>query len=173
MRLLPALGVFLAVAAGLAQKSTGPSAKSGKLPVVSLGPLAAPKVSTQREGPKQVGRHRLLPKNSLRKGRWTSMPDGEPVWRLAIRSPGAQGIRIHFQAFDLGSGKVWIYPGDAAVGSPAGPYSSKGPNQDGEFWSDVVFGAEVVIEFRPVNRRAAGTLPSFRMSEISHLFEKM
>ena len=45
-----------------------------------------------------------------------TLPDGHRVWRMAFRSPGAAGLRIHFSNFDVGKGSVWVYGKDSGNG---------------------------------------------------------
>ncbi|MBI4874922.1 MAG: hypothetical protein HY822_09860 [Acidobacteria bacterium] len=137
-----------------------------------MKPLERGEIETlkaQATGARVAGKHRSIEAGALRRGQWTKLKSGAGVWRLAIQSPGAAGLRVHFAGFDAGAGKVWVYS-ETAPGKPeiAGPYSGKGPNHDGAFWSDAVFAAGIVVEFQPP--ATARNLP-FRILEISHLFE--
>ncbi len=110
-----------------------------------------------------AGVHRRLPAKAA-KGRWTTLKDGTRLWRVAIHSPCANALRIHFRGLDAGKGKVWVYSSDGS--QPFGPYSGKGPGEQGDFWSDVVDSDTVIIEYQ-----ADGKLirPPFTVPEISHL----
>ena len=142
-------GAVLTVA--LLAQSQGPPSLSAQLPappLLRLPPLPpAPAAARPRE-PLQVGSHRSLPRNAVKKGKWATLKTGARLWRLAVESPGAAALRLHFQAFDAGTGKVWVHT--MADGKPqfAGPYTGKGPNGDGDFWTGVLFGASAVIEFQ-------------------------
>ncbi len=92
-------------------------------------------------------------------------PEGENVWTLAIRSPGAIGIRIHFSNFEIGNGSALVYAREAEGAIVHGPYTAKGPNQTGDFWTASLPGELVVIEVS-----GAGTLNT-EIAEIVH-FDK-
>lgn len=116
-----------------------------------------------------VGVHRRLAAPAA--GAWEGMPYGRQLWRLALRSPGAEAFRIHFTDFAAGSGRVWIHdnrPGDPQV---FGPYTGRGLYGDGDFWSDVVFSESVVIEYEPAGPVTGMEAAPFRIGEIAHLWD--
>ncbi len=87
-------------------------------------------------------------------------------WRQALRSPGAVGLRVHFTGFSVGGGRVWLHDGRRFKPQIAGPYTKRGIFGDGDFWSDVLYGEIVVIEYEP---EGAG---SFQIPVISHLWDR-
>jgi hypothetical protein len=95
-------------------------------------------------------------------GAWQTAPDGTPLWRVALRSPGSAGMRVEFRDFSVGDGKVWLYDGAQFVG----PYSGRGPYDDGHFWSASVGSESVVLEYQPAV--AAGGEPPFQVVNIAH-----
>jgi len=114
-----------------------------------------------------VGRHRPLPVEALKKGKWYSLPDGRRLWRLQLEAPGAVGLRLHFVKFAAGTGQVWLYsPGDPNM---AGPYTRRGVGEHGDFWSESIEGAAVMVEFA-APRGYKKKMPPFEISEISHLY---
>src|SRR5271165_1172276 len=94
----------------------------------------------------RIGAHRSLPATSLLGGKWETLTDGTPVWRLAIQSPGATGIRIQFDDFAVGAGKVWIYSSSEAS-QAQGPFTKRGTFENGEFWSGTTWGDTAVVEY--------------------------
>ena len=128
----------------------------------ALGVSDRPKASGS---PMQTGAHRSLPKDAIKRGRW--MSDG--VWRLGIKSPGAEGLRIHFRDFALKSGTVTISAGTSPP-EVVGPYSAKGPNHSGDFWSDLVFADTIVVEYKPAPGARTSAAPPFRIPEITHIW---
>lgn len=102
-------------------------------------------------------------------GRWEQTDEGLFVWRTTIRSIGASAMRLHFEGFNV-DGKVYAYPRRASVGTPfAGPYEGLGPQGDSDFWSDIVFGDSVTIEFiLRHNAEPPDGIP-FRVNEIAHI----
>jgi len=87
-------------------------------------------------------------------------------WRQALRSPGAVGMRVHFTGFSVGGGRVWLHDGRRFKPQIAGPYTKRGIFGDGDFWSDVLYGDTVVVEYEP---EEAG---SFQIPVISHLWDR-
>lgn len=117
------------------------------------------------------GVHRALPGDLALHGDWNALPSGREVWRLAIRSPGAASLRVHFEDFDVGPGKVWILDPETSEGRQVlGPYTGRGVFEDGEFWSGTVFGDSLVVEYHPEDRPMRRELP-FRITEISHRWD--
>jgi hypothetical protein len=112
-----------------------------------------------------AGVHRKLKPDDLKKGKWHSLPDGTILWRMAVKSPGARALRLHFTGVDIASGKLWLH----SEGKSWGPYSAKGPSDNGDFWADIVPGETVTIEYQPAGQ--SKTL-GFRIPELSHLFQE-
>jgi len=117
--------------------------------------------------PEQIGVGRPADISSSSQGKlWLNHKDNTQLRLFALRSPGAVGIRVHLDNFDLGDGdEVYIY-GDSADSHVAGPFTLKGPYGDGHFWSDTIGGDTVIIE-----HFSRGTERGFRIPEISHLFQ--
>ena len=97
-------------------------------------------------------------------GAWETAADGERVWRMAIRSPGAAGIRVEFHNFSAGAGNVWLYDGDRV----AGPYTGRGIFDNGRFWSATVFSESVILEYQPGPDTPEESGPPFEIPAISH-----
>jgi|GEM_PF-6598484 len=92
------------------------------------------------------------------------------VFRVA--SEGAVQLRLHFLQVSLPDGaRLFVYPAkrpDEFVG----PYQSKGPNGDGEFWTPPLNGDELVVEFTlPKDAGQTDGASPFRIVEISHIFK--
>ena len=114
---------------------------------------------------------RALVDTTVGEGSWTTLADGSRVWRLAITSPEAWGIRIHLHEFHVGGGRVWVYlNGQSRDASEfAGPYTADGVHSDGDFWTEPIPGDSVVLEYAP----AAGDSserPPFVVDRILHLY---
>jgi hypothetical protein len=71
-------------------------------------------------------------------------------------------MRVEFRDFSVGDGKVWLYEGTQFVG----PYSGRGPYDDGHFWSASVGSESVVLEYQPAT--AAGGEPPFGIVNVAH-----
>lgn len=103
--------------------------------------------------------HRELPAGLLSRGEWTAAGDGRAVWRLAIESPGAMMLRLHFTGFDAAAGELRM----------GGPRNSFLVAETGsEFWSQAAFGSEMWLEYAP--RDASSRELPFSIDLLSHYF---
>lgn len=86
------------------------------------------------------------------------------VWTGAATSENAFGLRVHFTGVDLPRGSaLYVYNADGAA---FGPYTGRGPNGTGEFWSNMVPGDAVFVQLR----QPAGAPPaSFEIAGIGHV----
>ncbi|HUQ91265.1 MAG TPA: hypothetical protein VM120_06270 [Bryobacteraceae bacterium] len=145
-----------------AAQPPGVTAKLSTAPRYNFPALPEQKPSTTDKAQGEaIGKHRSLPAAALKKGRWVKLSDGRRLWRLAIHSPKAVGIRVHFTRFAAGPGKVWLYGGAESVG----PYTAAGIDETGSFWTDTVFSDLVTVEYE--GKLAS---PPFQIVEITHLF---
>lgn len=92
-----------------------------------------------------------------------SSADGT-VWTGAAISAGAYGVRVHFTDVSLPRGSALYVYNEA--GAAYGPYTGRGPNGSGEFWSHMVPGDTAFVQLR----QPAGAPPaSFRIGELGHV----
>ena len=153
-----------------------PSPATAILP--PLGPDELQRLQPQRGRPPVIGVHRRLPPGTVTlsfsgetvkttaKGAWQSTPVGL-VWRLRVTSPSARAMRIHFQDFAIRAGRLWLH---SASGQIVGPYSGTGLYEDGDFWSGIVFGDSLTIEYLPNEAPAIDAVP-FQIVAISHIWD--
>ena len=142
-----------------------------------LGPDDLQLLRLQEGQPPVIGVHRQLPQGSVAlsfsggtarttaEGAWQSIPAGR-LWRLRITSPSARAMRVHFRDFAIGAGKLWLYSAD---GQALPPYAGSGLYADGNFWSDIVFGDSLTIEYLPDPAATEEAVP-FQIVEISHIW---
>ena len=142
-----------------------------------LGPDDLQRLQPQRGRPPVIGVHRRLPQGALElsfsgggvkstaEGAWQSTGTGR-LWRLKLTSPSARALRVHFRDFAIGSGRLWLHSED---GQAVGPYSGSGLYGDGDFWSGIVFGDSLTIEYLP-DPAAAGEAVPFQIVAISHIW---
>lgn len=131
-----------------------------------------------RAGVETIGVHRRLPSNvaSLSEeggsnrtsvaGAW-ERTDAGPLWRLHVLSREAFAMRLHFHDFRVGAGRVWIHSDSGQV---VGPYSGTGLFANGDFWSDLVFGQSMTIEYQPADGEGYGLAVPFEVREVSHIW---
>ena len=145
----------------------------GAAPQVDLGRID-PSLRTQpssRPGMLRVATHRTVDAAQLSQGTWQTATDGSPVWRLAITSRNALGIRLHFANFSVGSGKVWVHDTEAPAKQIFGPYTGTGRNGSGDFWSETVFSPTVEVEYVPAAEASVSGRPPFTISELVHMWQ--
>ena len=111
----------------------------------TLSQIDAARQKAKARGLALAGVQVALDAKALSKGRWHKLTDGRSVWLLQVESPGAKALRVQFRDFAVGQGQLWVHAG----GDVGGPYTGRGTNGDGEFWTDVVHGAKVMVEFVP------------------------
>ena len=143
-----------------------------------LGPNDLQRLQPQEGRPPLSGVHRRLPAGAVTRsfsggavkttaeGAWQSTAVGR-LWRLKMTSPSARAMRIHFRDFAIGAGSLWLY---SASGQVVGPYTGSGLYGDGDFWSGIVFGDSLTIEYLPDGPSAGEAVP-FQIVEISHIWD--
>ena len=142
-----------------------------------VGPDDLQRLQPQEGRPPAIGVHRRLPPGSvtqsfsggavktIAEGAWQSTAAGR-LWRLKTTSPSARAMRIHFRDFAIGAGSLWLHSPNGQV---VGPYSGSGLYGDGDFWSGIVFGDSLTIEYLPDPVAAEEAVP-FQIVEISHIW---
>ena len=132
----------------------------------ALAPLSGSEaLRLSGSGPRlRIGIHRELPPAALSTGGWETTTDGTRVWRMAIRSPGAQGVRVEFRHFDVGGGQVWLHDGSQFVG----PDTGRGIFGNGRFWSGTIFAESAILEYEPAPQATAELAPPFEIPTIAH-----
>ena len=143
-----------------------------------LGPNDLQRLQPQEGRPPLIGVHRRLPAGAVTRsfsggtvkttaeGAWQSTAVGR-LWRLKMTSPSARAMRIHFRDFAIGAGSLWLY---SASGQIVGPYTGSGLYGDGDFWSGIVFGDSLTIEYMPDGASAKEAVP-FQIVAISHIWD--
>lgn len=92
--------------------------------------------------------------------------DGGFRWSGVVRSPEASALRIHITDMDLPAGAaLYVH---AANGMAFGPYTGRGPNGTGDFWTNTVAGAELRLE---LEAGVIGT-PRFTVAGIGHMTDE-
>ena len=119
---------------------------------------------SQLDGAMRAGSSRRV-----RGGIFQAMPDGGFVWAAAFRSVDAGAVRLHITHMDLPSdADLFLFTAD---GQAFGPYSKKGPNDDGDFWTNTTFGSDTILLLRHYGPDGAADLKhsGFKVEEIGHI----
>ena len=145
--------------------------------IINLGPVTPERIAVAdqesarrfghlRPGPKRVGLVRAMPEvsTSIDSNAPRHFPFGgdQSMWTLAIRSPGAFAVRVHFTDFDAPEASVVLYAYGREGLITRGPYTGKGSDRNGDFWTPSLPGEEIYIEMTGME------MPKFGISEIVH-----
>jgi hypothetical protein len=85
-------------------------------------------------------RHQIAKRgNAVAGGVLQATDDGGFVWAAGIASPGAARLRLQLSEVDLPPRAALYFIGPE--GEAHGPYRGRGPNDDGDFWTDSVSGS--------------------------------
>lgn len=143
------------------EDSQGPAVVGKTRPVSELIAFTPADAARLSHAPLKVG-HGVLQET----------PDGGFVWAAAVRSDKAGAIRVHIAGMTL--------PADADLyffsldGQAFGPWTGRGPDDDGQFWTNTVFGSEGIVLVRHWGPDGAADLrgTSFVISEVGHVGPK-
>jgi hypothetical protein len=79
-------------------------------------------------------------------GNWIQLPNGDKIWRVVFRSPGALSMNVLFDKFVLPEGAtVYIY--DEAHSNFEGAYTSANNNSDQILGTSLIAGESLVVEY--------------------------
>ena len=112
----------------------------------------------------KTGIRRTLAPHAMASGNWETTSEGTRLWRMAIRSPGSHGMRVEFDNFSVGEGRVWVHDGLHVTG----PYTGRGVYDDGHFWSGAIFSGSAIVEYEPAPGAALELQPPFQIRAITH-----
>ena len=134
--------------------------------VFALAPLSDAESArlSEPDSKLRIGVHRRIAEGALGAGAWQTTADGTSLWRMSVRSPGSTGVRLEFDRFSAGAGRLWLYGGDQVDG----PYTGRGPFEDGHFWSATIFSESVTLEYEPADGASVGGNPPFELGSLSH-----
>jgi V8-like Glu-specific endopeptidase len=139
----------------------GPEVVGRTKPITEVVRFSGPAAALLSASPVRVG-HGVL----------QGTDDGGFVWAMAIESQGAGALRVHIGGLDLPPDADLFFFNQA--GQAFGPYSKKGPNADGQFWTDTVFGSTGIVLLRHYGPNGAADLKgiSFNISDVGHIGPK-
>lgn len=90
------------------------------------------------------------------------------VWSGPVISPGAAALRVHITDFDMPDGsELYVYTPE---GMAFGPYTGRGPNGTGEFWTNTVVGSDVILQV--YRHGGSSDQPSFVVSGVGHITDR-
>ncbi len=126
------------------------------------------KPETMSTTPLQVGVARPTQIVSSERAQRFQNADGTELLVFAIKSPGAEAMRLQFTQFNIPAGDEVYVRSASGKGGVAGPYRSDGDRKDETFWSGSVDGDTAIVEYHI--RSKAGV---FVVSSVAHIFEEI
>jgi hypothetical protein len=114
----------------------------------------------------------LSGKASRSNGMIHAAPDGGFIWTTVLESPGATALRVHFTDFILSPGaELHVYN---AEGQAFGPYTGRGPADNGEFWSNTISGPLAFVQLHYYGTPTESDLGTtgFTIADIGYLGHK-
>ena len=100
-------------------------------------------------------------------GHWTTLPNGDGLWRVRLSSPGALALELFARDLDLPNGAT-LFIHDGTGEQVQGGYTSYNRQPDGSFSTDMVHGDALYVEYHePHAVRGQG---NFRITDIAHAY---
>ncbi len=103
-------------------------------------------------------------------GEWTTLSNGQRIWRLTVNAPGAIATMLYYKDFYIpAGGKLFIYnPEHTQI---LGAYTSRTNPKGAEFATELVAGGELILEYAEPLMDALVDIPSLGSLEVSRSTE--
>lgn len=103
-------------------------------------------------------------------GHWTTLPDGQKIWQLEIRVPGALALMLYYEHFYIPrGGKLFVYSADKL--QVLGAYTYNTHPSGGLFATEFTRGDEVILEY--VASTDSDEQPTIKISEIGYGYNEI
>ena len=136
------------------------------MPEIDLARLQAEDVvnDPRKDIPWRFGENQFVNFNTTNSGLWNTLENGDKLWRLKIKCPGALTINLTFDRYILPPGaKLFVYNTDQS--QVIGAFTELNNQEDFEFATTLVRGEELMIEyFEPENVPFPGELSLYRIT---------
>ena len=144
---------------------------SQTVPVVSMPAIdwAAVRQEDERGPGTRFSKSMSADINPLASGEWTDLPNGDRVWRMAVRSQGALSLAVFFDQVNLPEGgRLYLYKTDNW--QLFGPYTPEKMPAGKRTWLGLIDGDQAVLEYYEP-QSARGMLP-FHIYRIDHGYRR-
>lgn len=165
-------------ATDVVDSTVGPAANHAMLPGARIAIDIIPELVTLSEtrrpddapvAPFQVaGYVEPAPAGVLDAPVWQRSADGGWVYAVDLFSPGAVALRVELAGRLPAEMELRIY--DPLGGAAFGPYSWLRPNESGRWWSTIIFGDQIGLEFHSASEPDPAT-PLPTVTSIAHIYE--
>ncbi|MEI6487489.1 MAG: T9SS type A sorting domain-containing protein [Bacteroidota bacterium] len=121
-------------------------------------------VNDQSKGPYRFGYNHYVSLNLDNSGTWTTMPNGDRLWRLGVKSTGALTINLAFDDFFMPKGaSMFVY--NSTKDFVLGAFTEVNNQKDKAFATDLIGGEAVVLEYyEPASAAHQGRISLFRVT---------
>ena len=174
-KLLPTILIFLSIYSFLAQETEPPI--SLNWPITPQERLVLPTIDLSlikkedsindldKTIPWRYGILRPIALNTQNSGLWTTLPNGDKVWRLAITSPGAVNLSLNFNTFNLPTGStLQLYNGSKDDFSKVyNPSNNRNSNTLGSWFLE---GNTIVVQY--YQSSLTSTIPQLEIGSLIH-----
>ncbi len=115
----------------------------------------------------RIAKHTMVDFNLQNSGTWSTLPNGDKVWRLKMTSLGAQGTLLFFNDFYLPAGsRMHVYSPDKK--QLLGAFTSYNNHASRTFATALVKGESCIVEYyEPVEQAGKGTIS---MNEFGYVY---
>lgn len=97
-------------------------------------------------------------------GHWITLPDGQKVWQLHLKAPGAIALILYYSDFYIPEGgKLFIYNVDKS--QVLGAYTTRTHPRNGPFATELIAGDEIILEYVPAS---SGEEPLLQISGVGY-----
>jgi hypothetical protein len=103
--------------------------------------------ATRTGGPQRVGVVQEFGPATLAEGTWTRTDAGGRLWTVAVHATGAQGVRLRLRLVDSPPGAELVVFDARHPEHAFGPYPRAGQRRGDAFWTPILFGDRVQIEY--------------------------
>ena len=145
------------------------------VPTFTLPPLDMEKVNAEDQANKdnskiiRTGIVRPVNLTLQNSGVWTTLDNGDRIWRLVIDAQGATYTTLLYENFELPQGaKLYLYQPDYS--QIIGSFTKDNNHESGQFTTELIYGSKSVIEYyEPVSVKGNG---NFTISGVIHLYKR-
>ena len=103
-------------------------------------------------------------------GIWSTLPNGDKVWQLAISCPDAMTINLLIENYNLPEG-AYLYLYDIDQTNRVGAYTSRNNKADGLLGTELVHGSQIIVEYyEPASVAGQG---SFTITDVVHGYRSL
>ena len=121
-------------------------------------------VNDLSKGPFRFGFNHYVSLNPANSGTWTTLPNGDRLWQLGIKSPGALTINLAFDDFYLPkTASLFVY--NSTKDFVLGAFTDADNQNDKAFATDLIPGEAIILEYyEPAAVANQGRMNLFRVT---------